>query len=103
MGSWRASIRLAGALALVCLLCTRCTPCSSGKALSALVLVPFGVRSPSFMLEGLRFVSCEKYTISVRAATVNSSEESGHNRFVGTRSVSTRWWTLQPLISCFQR
>ena len=49
----------------------------------------------------LRLAVCQKKknTTGVHAATVNSSEESGHHPSVGTRGMSTRWRMLQPLIS----
>ena len=79
-GSWRASTRSAGALALVA--------CLADDARLGL-----WVSRPFFQRAELRLASCEN-----RPSTPQKSQAT---TFGGTRSVSTRWWALQSLISFF--
>ena len=71
-----------------------------GRALAALVLAHLRVQSPSAFLTALSFVLLveKNFPTRVRAATVNSSEESGLH-FGGDSERVASWRTRQPLIS----
>ena len=96
VGSWRPSIRLARLPWLLPLQkMTMLGPWWYGTVGSG--LGPVGCPDPFYLFDSaeLRLAGCEKYTTGARAATVNSSEESGHHHFVVTQSISSRWRMLQ--------